>query len=185
MLLCPITTMAQSQGNSDKSYLTQLIEDNLSDGSRDVNIIGFQGALSSAATLDMLTVADVDGIWLTLEGVALTWNRSALLRGKIDVKNLSAERIIVARAPVSQNSAPSPEATRFSLPALPVGIYLDQLNIAEITLGKAVLGEEISLSLTGSATLAGGEGSAVVTATRLGTKTGQFVIDGSLSLIHI
>lgn len=179
MLLCLITTMAQSQGNSDKGYLIQLIEDNLSDGSRDVNIIGFQGALSSAATLDMLTVADVDGIWLTLEGVALTWNRSALLRGKIDVKNLSAERIIVARAPVSQNSAPSPEATRFSLPALPVGIYLDQLNIAEITLGKAVLGEEISLSLTGSATLADGEGSAVVTATRLGTKTGQFVIDGS------
>ncbi|MFT6119334.1 MAG: translocation and assembly module TamB [Yoonia sp.] len=179
LALCPIAATSQTQEDTDKSYLTQLIEDNLSGGSREVNIIGFQGALSSAATLDVLTVADVDGVWLTLEGVALTWNRSALLRGRIDVQELSAERIIVARAPISETSAPSPEATAFSLPELPVGIQLDQLDIAEITLGETFLGEEISLSLTGNAALSGGEGSAVIIATRLGDKVGRFAINGS------
>lgn len=170
---------AQTQEDTDKSYLAQLIEDNLSGGSREVNIIGFQGALSSAATLDALTVADVDGVWLTLEDVVLTWNRAALLRGQIDIQELSAQRIFLARTPVSESSAPSPEATGFSLPELPVGIQLDQLNFAEITLGEAFLGEEISLSLTGSAALASGEGSATIIATRLGPKVGRFAIDGS------
>ena len=171
--------MSQTQEDADKSYLTTLIEDNLSGASREVNIIGFQGALSSAASLDALTVADEDGIWLTLEGVVLEWNRSALLRGRIDVQSLSAQRIIVARAPITQDAGPAPEATAFSLPDLPAGIQLDQLDIAEIILGEAFLGEEIALSLTGNASLAGGEGSAVVTATRLGEKTGRFAIDGS------
>ncbi len=178
LAVCPIAATAQTQEDADKSYLTQLIEDNLSGGSRDVNIIGFQGALSSAATLDMLTVADADGVWLTLEGVVLTWNRSALLRGRIDVEELSADRIFVARAPISEGGAPSPEAQGFSLPELPVGIQLSQLNIAEITLGAPFLGEEISLSLTGSAALAGGQGSAEIIATRLGPKVGRFAIDG-------
>ena len=179
LLVSPIQAMSQTQEDADKSYLTTLIEDNLSGASREVNIIGFQGALSSAASLDALTVADEDGIWLTLEGVILEWNRSALLRGRIDVQSLSAQRIIVARAPITQDAGPAPEATAFSLPDLPVGIQLDQLDIAEIILGEAFLGEEIALSLTGNASLAGGEGSAVVTATRLGEKTGRFAIDGS------
>ena len=145
LLVSPIQAMSQTQEDADKSYLTTLIEDNLSGASREVNIIGFQGALSSAASLDALTVADEDGIWLTLEGVVLEWNRSALLRGRIDVQSLSAQRIIVARAPITQDAGPAPEATAFSLPDLPAGIQLDQLDIAEIILGEAFLGEEIAL----------------------------------------
>ena len=177
--LCPIAATAQTQEDNDKSYLTRLIEDNLSGGSREVNIIGFRGALSSAASLDVLTVADADGVWLTLEDVVLSWSRAALLRGHIDIQELSAERIIVARAPISEGRTPSPEATGFSLPELPVGIKLDQLDVAEITLGETFLGEKISLSLTGSAALTSGEGSAMIVATRLGPKIGRFSIDGS------
>ena len=127
-----------------------------------MNIIGFRGALSSAASLDVLTVADADGVWLTLEDVVLSWSRAALLRGHIDIQELSAERIIVARAPISEGRTPSPEATGFSLPELPVGIKLDQLDVAEITLGETFLGEKISLSLTGSAALASGEGLSLI-----------------------
>lgn len=179
LVFTPLWAQAQSQEEEDKGYITELIEDNLSGVSREVSIIGFAGALSSEATIEVLTVADEDGVWLTLEDITLIWNRSALLRGAIDIEEISASRIIVARPPVSENSGPSPEAQPFALPELPVSIALDQLDIAEIELGEAFLGEPIKVSLKGTAQLSGGEGSANVVAERLGDKRGIFEIDGS------
>ena len=180
-LLFPVAASAQTQEDTDKGYIVELIEGSLSGASRDVTIIGFQGALSSVATLDVLTVADVDGVWLTLEDVTLDWDRSALLTGRIEVSALRAERIIVARPPVSEASGPAPEATPFSLPDLPVGITLGDLDIAQIILGEAFLGEEIAFKITGNAALSGGEGNASITATRLGDKQGTFEINGGYS----
>ena len=179
MLFWPVALWAQTQEEQDKSYLTSLIEDNLSGVSREVSIIGFQGALSSEATIDVLTIADTEGVWLTLEDIVLSWNRAALFRGAIDVQELSAKRIVVTRPPVSEDTGPSPEAQPFSLPELPVSISLDLLNIDEIELGEVFLGEPIIVSLNGTAQLAGGEGSANVVAERLGDKRGRFEIDGA------
>ena len=179
--LAPVILAAQSQEETDKGYLTSLIEGSLSGASRDVSILGFEGALSSAASLDVMTIADSEGVWLTLEDVILDWNRSALLRGRIEVETLSAARIIVARPPITESSGPAPEATPFSLPDLPVSLELGALDIQNITLGEAFLGEEISLSLQGSAALSGGEGDVDVTATRIGAQTGIFAINGAYS----
>ncbi len=179
LLLAPFFAVAQTQEEEDKGYIVSLIEENLSGVSRDVNIIGFAGALSSEATIEVLTIADAEGIWLTLEDIKLVWTRSALLRGAIDIDEISAGRIIVARPPVSEDTGPSPEAQPFSLPELPVSIALDQLDIAEIELGEDFLGEPITVSLKGTAQLGGGEGTANVVAVRLGDKAGRFEIDGS------
>ncbi len=176
----PLSAAAQDASDEDKGYLTTLIEDNLSGDERVVNIQGFQGALSSEATITQLTVADSEGVWLMLENVTLDWNRSALLRGAIDVEELSAERIVVARAPLPSGiEAPAAEATPFALPELPVSIQLDQLAIDRIELGESFLGEPLAFAVRGAAGLAGGEGSANVTAQRLDGKTGTFVIDGA------
>ena len=179
LLFAPLSAVAQSQEDEDKGYLTTLIEDNLSGETRAVNIVGFAGALSSEATIERLTVADADGIWLTLEDIVLSWNRRALLRGAIDVQALRAARVIVARPPLAEDTGPAPEAAPFALPELPVSVALEGLDIAEIVLGDAFLGDEIRLSLTGNAQLSGGEGAANVVATRLGDKTGVFEINGS------
>ncbi|WP_296425548.1 translocation/assembly module TamB domain-containing protein [Yoonia sp.] len=180
LLIAPVAALAQSQEEQDKGYLAQLIEDNLSGAGRQVNIIGFAGALSSEATIDRLTIADTDGVWLTLEGIVLTWSRAALLRGQIDVQELSAARIVVARAPVTQASAgPAPEAQPFSLPELPVGISIDKLNIDRIELSDVFLGEPIAIRLSGSAQLADGQGAANVLAQRLDGKAGAFELIGS------
>ena len=181
LCLAPFAAVAQTQtqADEDKGYLTGLIEDNLSGVSRTVDIQGFQGALSSEATIDVMTIADAEGVWLTLEDVVLSWNRGALLRGAIDVQELSAARIVVARPPVSENTGPSPEAQPFSLPELPVSIALGELRIDRVELGEAFLGEPVAVTLSGTAQLADGEGSANVVARRLGSKTGTFEFDGS------
>jgi translocation and assembly module TamB len=180
----PVSVLAQTtQEDEDKGYITTLIEENLSGVSRDVNISGFKGALSSEATIDRLTIADEDGIWLTLEDVVFQWSRSALLRGRVDVQELSAKRVIVSRAPLSEATTPSAEAQPFSLPELPVSIELGKLQIDRIELGESFLGEPVNISLTGNASLVGGEGAANVTAIRLDETAGEFIIDGSYSNI--
>ena len=63
--------------DDDKGFITNLLEENLSGAGREVIIDGFRGALSSRATYDQITIADAEGIWLTLKNGAIHWNRAA------------------------------------------------------------------------------------------------------------
>ncbi|MEO1285799.1 MAG: hypothetical protein AAFV92_13090, partial [Pseudomonadota bacterium] len=96
LLIIPLSAMLGTSAiaqDDDPSYLEGLIQDALSDTSREVRVIGFRGALSSNATLEQLTIADDDGIWLSLEDASLVWSRAALLRGRLVVDELTADRI--------------------------------------------------------------------------------------------
>jgi translocation and assembly module TamB len=153
---------AQDAGEAaDRDFLTAFLEDNLSGAGRQVTITGFRGALASEVTIERLTIADDQGIWLAIDGVTLDWSRSALLSGVIDVSELSADRIEVVRPPVTQDDAvPSPEAGTFQLPDLPVSIGIDQLAADRIVLGEAVLGQPVEGRLSAALTLAAGAGTA-------------------------
>jgi translocation and assembly module TamB len=174
----PASAIAQ---DDDRDYLTAFLEDTLSDVGRKVTVTGFTGALSSQASIDQLTIADDQGVWITLNGVALDWSRSALLSGEVDVSELSAKEIIVARPPtVPETDVPSPEAAGFSLPDLPVSISIDRLAADRIELGPEVLGQAVTGTLEASLQLAGGEGQAVLDLIRTGDgPAGEIRLDAS------
>jgi translocation and assembly module TamB len=164
VLMWPGLVAAQTD---DRSYLTAFLEDNLSDIGRTVTITGFTGALSSQATLQSMTIADANGVWLTLNGVVLDWNRAALFSGQLSVNALTAEEIIVARAPVSESSgAPSPEASGFSLPELPVSVDIGRIAADKIVLEAPLIGTTVEGTFEASMALAGGEGRANLTLDR-------------------
>ena len=144
MLVMPVTLYAQQD---DRGYLTALLEDNLSGGTRKVTITGFAGALSSRATIESLTIADSDGIWLTLKDVSLDWNRAALLTGHVSVNTLTAQEIVLERQPLPDpNALPSPEASGFALPDLPVSVEIGKIAAERIVLGAPILGEPVEAS---------------------------------------
>ena len=89
--LVPVPLIAQD--TEDRGLLEGLLEDSLSGAGRTVDVQGVQGALSSTASIDSLTIADADGVWLTLTGVTLNWSRAALLSGRLDVTELSAKEL--------------------------------------------------------------------------------------------
>lgn len=154
-LLVPLQAVAQTD---DRSYLTALIEDNLSGAGRKVTITGFAGALSSQASLTEMTIADDEGVWLTLRDVVLDWNRSALFSGNFSVNTLTAAEIIIERMPASDVSAPAPEAGTFALPELPVTVEIGTVAAEKIVLGASVLGTPLEGRIEASLSLAGGEG---------------------------
>ncbi|MEM6388568.1 MAG: translocation/assembly module TamB, partial [Pseudomonadota bacterium] len=118
--LCATPVLSQ-EADDDEGRLVRFLEDTLSsDGGLQFDLQGFRGALSSSAELDALTISDQEGVWLTIETIVLDWNRSAILRGAVDVTALTAERVILDRLPILEPAAESPETEPFSLPDLPV-----------------------------------------------------------------
>ncbi len=179
LILFPTALLAQ---DDDRSRLVRFLEEQLSDGAaRQISIEGFRGVLSSEAQLDRLTIADADGVWLTLENATLDWSRSALLTGALEVNALTADRLEILRPPLADTSVElaDAEATPFALPDLPVSIELGQLSIAEVVLGEALLGLPATLAVEGSAELIGGAGSTEIALDRLDGPGGSFTLSAA------
>lgn len=181
LLLTFLAAPALAQ-EDDRGFLTAFLEDNLSEAGRQVTITGFEGALSSRATIQSLTVADDAGIWLTLNDVVLDWSRSSLLSGALVVSELSAGEILVARLPETGESAvPSPEARGFKLPDLPVSVEIGRIAADRIVLDETVLGQPVEGSLEAAATLIEGEGTATLDLERQNGAGGEIRLDASFS----
>ena len=182
-LLIAFPAMAQEE--DDKGFLTRKIQELLSGAGREVNLTGFKGALSSTASFESLTVADDDGIWLTMEDVVLDWNRLALLRGRLVVKELSAARIDIARLPEGEeDTLPDAEAKPFTfpqLPDLPVSVNVDALNIERVTLGTPVVGQAVELQMNARAILDDDGLDMAFKADRTDGKRGVFGLTAKLS----
>ena len=181
--LLPASVNAQSQ--DDRGYLEALLEDSLSDAGRAVDIVGFEGALSSTATIDTLTIADATGIWLRLEGVTLDWNRAALLSGRLEVNALTADLVELPRLPEPSTDValPSAESQPFALPELPVAIDIAEVAITQARFGAPVLGQPVTLRLQGAATMADGAGAASLDLNRTDGSQGQITLIASYSNI--
>ncbi|SMR71736.1 autotransporter secretion inner membrane protein TamB [Aliiroseovarius halocynthiae] len=182
LIILPFMAMGQSNDASavdDRGYIQALLEDNLSDTGREIKIIGFQGALSSQATVDEITIADSEGIWLSMRGLTLSWTRSALLTGNVKIDALEADEISLLRQPIPDPGLPSPEASGFALPELPVSLNIGSIRAGRVNLGEDILGAAAAISLQGSASLESGAGHIDFDVTRLDGPTGALELAGS------
>ena len=106
--------------------------------------------------------SDSEGVWLILNDAVLDWNRSALLRGRLQVNELfGPARIEMPRLPVAdEDAALTPEAsgTGSACPELPVAVIVEELSADELVLGAPVLGQRLTMTLDGALRLDGGEG---------------------------
>lgn len=151
----PLASFAQDS-DEDPRYLAGLLQDALSGAGRDVRIRGFQGALSSEASIASIVISDDQGEWFRAENIVLDWRRAALLRGIVDVTSFSAETVVVSRAPDAGEDLPSAEAEPFSIPELPVEVRIERFAVGSLQLGAPLLGEAAEFAITGAAELAEG-----------------------------
>ena len=176
--LSVVSVVAQQE---DKGFLTRTIQEALSGLGREVSIDGFKGALSSKASFDRMTIADKDGVWLTLQDVELVWSRSALLGGRLEVDRLTAEKLEVPRLAVSEKSLPDAEATPFALPDLPISIQIKEFAVKEISLGAPLFGEAARLSIQARASYTEDNLDVELQAHRIDGKTGEFALKTNLA----
>ncbi len=184
ILLLLVVSPGLASAQSDKDILTRWLEENLSGAGRTITIDGFTGALSSQSRLERLTIADDIGVWLVLEDAVLNWKRAALLKGRLEIEELSAARVMLNRRPEPVSApitAESKESFQFSLPDLPVSIEIGKLSVARVELEAAIIGEAVTLSLSGDINLNDGEGQARLNIDRLDATQGSLQLKGSFS----
>lgn len=139
--------------------IERFLQDTLSGDDQNVTVKGLQGALSSRATIAEITVADDEGVWLTIKDAELDWNRLALIRGRFSVNALTAQEIDVARAPGTTTKEEKPQTAEtqpFQLPELPVSIEIGEIRIDEVSLGEPLIGVAADLAVNGSLSLSDG-----------------------------
>ncbi|MCZ2157772.1 translocation/assembly module TamB domain-containing protein [Bartonella sp. 220] len=141
----------------DRSWFISLIERRLSAPNRQVRLHNVRGALSSQTSIDTITVSDKKGVWLKITNAQMNWNRLSLLRGRMDINQLSLEKITILRKPQSNSSfISSLEAGRFSLPKFPLALSIDTLTAKHVMFEQDLLGFSADVSLKGNLTLANG-----------------------------
>jgi len=151
-----VPALTQDSDEAEKSGFILFVEEQLSTPNRQIRLNGIQGTLSSDVRFDNITVSDEDGIWLTIVNPRLQWSRASLLRGRLNIQSLTAERIEWPRMPLADDSAPAPESSGFSLPELPVAVSIGELVVPEARFGEPVFGLPSILSLDGRLALADG-----------------------------
>ncbi len=138
-----------SQDN-ERSALIKYVEEQISSPSYQIRLNGIEGSLSSDVSLQSITIADEEGIWLEISKPRLIWTRSALLTGRLVVDTLEAEHIDFIRRPLPEATSRSPESSTFQLPQLPVAIVLEKLDLPRVEFGKDVFDLAATASVSGN-----------------------------------
>ena len=166
----PLLAQDSTDDDGGGSFISNLLEKSLSGDNRNVRVVGLSGALSSSATIQQIIISDDEGPWLTISNAQLDWARAALLRGNLRINKLSAETIELSRAPgttTTEEDLPSPEATPFQIPELPVAVNIGELSVGTLTLGEPVIGVAASLTINGKLVLEDGSLDTTMAVTRL------------------
>jgi translocation and assembly module TamB len=172
--------MAQDAEEREQSGFIRFVEEQISAPNMQIRLIGIQGSLSSDVRLERITISDDDGIWLTIEEPRLVWQRSALLRGRLVIDELSATSLDFVRPPLADDSLPDPEAGGFSVPELPVSVQIAELSLPRAAFGETVFGLQSVLSLAGSLSLDGGNLAADLDIDRLDGPGGSLDLNTTL-----
>lgn len=124
--------------------------------------------------LSQVALTDDDGVWATADEIVISWSPFALLTGAVVADRAEFTHMRVYRQPAY---APAPDQTNepFAWPDLPVDITLASL-IGEVTLDAAVIGEPMTVKLTGRADLTGAGGEAELNLNRTDGVPGEAAI---------
>jgi translocation and assembly module TamB len=172
--------LAQDTEESERSGFIRFVEEQISAPNMQIRLIGIEGSLSSDVRLERITISDDDGVWLTIVEPRLVWQRSALLRGRLVIDELSATSLDFVRPPLPDDSLPEPEAGGLSVPELPVAVQIVELSLPRASFGETVFGLQSVLSLAGSLSLDGGNLAADLDIDRLDGPGGSLDLDVTL-----
>ncbi|MCZ2203477.1 translocation/assembly module TamB domain-containing protein [Bartonella sp. A05] len=138
----------------DSSWLVSFIERKLSAPNHQVRMHNVRGVLSSQASIGVITISDDRGVWLEIANAKMNWRRLALMRGRIEIDQLSMERITFLRKPQSFTST---ESGVFTIPKLLLDVSINALIAKHVAFKQDFFGLSSDVSLKGHLALISGD----------------------------
>ncbi|GAA0781968.1 hypothetical protein E1180_21630 [Roseibium denhamense] len=153
----PVATIAVLQVPAGRTFVSNVVSTLASTDTLKIEISDLYLSFGLNASVAKVALSDQEGVWLELDQAAVTWSPAALLAGEIDVETITAQRIDLNRTPTSSGPEDAPQkspAASAGGVGVPFDIRLESLSLNEINIGPAVLGDPVSLSITGAGALA-------------------------------
>jgi translocation and assembly module TamB len=161
------------QTGSGKNWLVAAVNHAISGEAR---IRGLSGRIPWDMTIADIELQDPGGTWGHIEHAVFKAKPADLLRGRLTIALLGANRIRVDRKPESSTGKTSSSTRRH----LPIAIELQHLEVSSIELASPVLGSPENLLLEGDAKLNGGDSGAHLVVDRIDGEPGH--LDASFEL---
>jgi len=124
--------------------------------------------------LSKVALTDDEGVWATADELTISWSPFALLTGTVNADRAEFVNAYVYRQP-AYAPAPDQKDEPFAWPDLPVDITLASL-IGDVTLDQGVIGEAMTVKLTGRADLTGAGGAAELNLNRTDGVPGEAAV---------
>lgn len=128
---------------------------------RVLNLINPPGQTIAVATTDGqwpghiilggVTIADREGVWLSIDRLTLDWHPTRLLRDQVVIDAAAAGRVVMTRLPLGRDTGGPP--VPFDIDGLVrdlAGVHVEKLMVDTLVLEAAVLGEAVTARATGS-----------------------------------
>lgn len=126
-------------------------------GTFEVQAETVEDAVDGATSLVGVTVSDGEGAWLRIERAAFSWSPRRLLRGEIEINQLTISGLTMTRTPtpLPEEEAPEPEEESagfsFDWPRSPIAMRIDRVSLENIYIAEGVAPTAIRFDGTGGA----------------------------------
>lgn len=153
-LAIPLALIAALQVPKGRAIVSKSVSDFASTTDQRIGIEGLHISFDLDVTVDAVTVSDTRGDWLRLKDISARWRPGQLLSGVLDLTEIGAADVVVLREPVAATADTSePEDTGESTPLPGLAIRLGALTLDQLTFGAGLVGENVTVSVTGAAAL--------------------------------
>lgn len=130
--------------------LAELVATELSSEGTRVDIERISGNLVRRFDLHGLSVKDSSGEWIRTDAIQLEWRPFELIDGRLHITRLVVSDVFVSRQPdYATDSAPE----EVQWPRLPFSVDLDALELNQVTLGRPILGQPLTIDAAGKSSL--------------------------------
>ena len=155
-------------------FLADRIAALVSTDNRQIVLSGTGPLLSSQFSVDRITISDSEGVYASIDDLALDWTPRDLIRKRFTAERISARQVTISRAPLP-SAEPQPETNEpFSLP---VEIDVAAIELPLVEIGAALAERDFALSAQGSLQIIGDTIASQLTAGRLDEPGNNAVVE--------
>ena len=155
-------------------FLADRIAALVSTDNRQIVLSGTGPLLSSQFSVDRITISDSEGVYASIDDLALDWTPRDLIRKRFTAERISARQVTISRAPLP-SAEPQPETNEpFSLP---VEIDVAAIELPLVEIGAALVERDFALSARGSLQIIGDTIASQLTAGRLDEPGNNAVVE--------
>lgn len=170
-----------------KNSLVDFVLDQISvPGELVVTAEGVEDGEEGSTDIVGLKVADSEGVWLSVERIAVRWDSSRILRGELEINQLSATGVNVLRPPTAAAAdvavkegadIAAVDDDPFDWPRAPITVRVDDLTLTNVSVAPGVIATEGAIfDAKGALKDEGDEQSLDLAITRTDAVAGQIVL---------